>query len=226
MGVTLSAVSEVEFQLVGFLSAAAATFLGVLQSTVTKLSMQRTAVEPLVFHLYTSAAAFVFTLPGMLAETHSLLGVYAAASPSPSSSPLLDHSTALSPSPSPSPSAAAAAGSALSVPWLLVVLSLATHYLQNISSIYVLAQCNLLSHQVASTFKRLVVIFGSVLYFGNPITLLNALGMATALAGFFLYGMSRHYRDRYPKRGRGSFAAASASSASSSLSAIMVEKTT
>ncbi len=46
---------------------------------------------------------------------------------------------------------------------------------------------SVVSHQVATTLKRLVVIAVSILVFRNPVTLWNGIGIAIAVAGFFLY---------------------------------------
>jgi hypothetical protein len=49
-----------------------------------------------------------------------------------------------------------------------------------VASIFVLSKTNVLSHQVATTCKRLVVIVSSVYYFGNEISGNNAIGIFIA----------------------------------------------
>ena len=73
----------------------------------------------------------------------------------------------------------------------LLLFSVSLHYLQNISSIYFLAHVSVLSHQVAQSLKRLLVIACSVLYFHTPVTALNVVGMSLALVGFFSYSLTK-----------------------------------
>ena len=47
------------------------------------------------------------------------------------------------------------------------------------------------SHQVSNTLKRLVVIVSSILYFGNPTSWTNYLGIAIASFGFLCYSTAR-----------------------------------
>ena len=73
----------------------------------------------------------------------------------------------------------------------LLLFSVSLHYLQNISSIYFLAHVSVLSHQVAQSLKRLLVIACSVFYFHTPVTALNVVGMSLALVGFFAYSLTK-----------------------------------
>ena len=73
----------------------------------------------------------------------------------------------------------------------LLLFSVSLHYLQNISSIYFLAHVSVLSHQVAQSLKRLLVIACSVFYFHTPVTALNVIGMSLALVGFFAYSLAK-----------------------------------
>ena len=75
LGVTLSAVTEINFRLGGFLAAVVAAFAGVLQSVFSKQCIERfRQVDPIVLHLHNSAIAFVLLLPlGLFFETRALL---------------------------------------------------------------------------------------------------------------------------------------------------------
>ena len=53
------------------------------------------------------------------------------------------------------------------------------------------------SQSVANTLKRALLIWLSVLYFGNPVTWASALGTATVVGGVFAYNHARRY---YPYR--------------------------
>ena len=65
----------------------------------------------------------------------------------------------------------------------LLLFSVSLHYLQNISSIYFLAHVSVLSHQVAQSLKRLMVIACSVFYFRTPVTPLNVVRHGVGAGG-------------------------------------------
>mmetsp|Transcript_13734 Transcript_13734/g.25290 ORF Transcript_13734/g.25290 Transcript_13734/m.25290 type:complete len:433 (+) Transcript_13734:217-1515(+) len=62
--------------------------------------------------------------------------------------------------------------------------------LQHFVSLAILSLLSPVSHSIVNSFKRIVVISLSVLYFRNPVSLLNAFGMVCALGGVFLYQRS------------------------------------
>eukprot|EP00966_Prymnesium_polylepis_P041804 970888-Prymnesium_polylepis.1 len=53
------------------------------------------------------------------------------------------------------------------------------------------------SQSVANTLKRALLIWLSVLYFGNPVTWASACGTAVVIGGVFAYN---HARRHYPYR--------------------------
>lgn len=175
-GVTLAAVSEVDFHLVGFLAAITASMLGVAQSAFTKRTLVQVRVHPVAFHMYTCLAAQVVLLPGFL---HAISGAFFAGG-----NGELDVAEAQSPE-------AAAAAAAVPFPWAMLLASVTLHYLQNLAAIYVLSHVNFLTYQVMGTLKRLVTIVGSVMFFGTVVSLQNAGGVTLALVGFLSYGLSR-----------------------------------
>lgn len=173
LGVTLSAVTEINIELMGFMAAVLATAAGVLQTTYTKATLVKTAVDPLVFHMYTSLLAVALTAPFGLRELLEVSMQWRRGEEDMGPrlhQPVTLHTLAL------------------------IFVSILCHYGQNIASIYFLQHVNVLSHTVANTLKRLVIIAGSVLWFRNPVSPLNALGMGVALAGFFAYSLARHLR--------------------------------
>ena len=58
-----------------------------------------------------------------------------------------------------------------------------------------LNQLNPVTHAIANTLKRALLIWLSVLYFGNAVTWLSALGTAICIGGVFAYN---HARREYP----------------------------
>ncbi len=132
----------------------------------------RTTLDPLVYHMYTSALALFLTLPFGVFEFWALAFGDAEGS-------------------------VQRPAVTLDTLWL-IFLSILCHYGQNIASIYFLQHVNVLTHTVANTLKRLAIILGSVLYFKNEVAPLNGLGMGVALLGFFGYSLA-HRRARRHK---------------------------
>jgi hypothetical protein len=52
---------------------------------------------------------------------------------------------------------------------------------------------------VANTVKRSLLIMATIMYFGNPVTVLNLLGIAMVMVGAFVYNQARQ---RYPPPAR------------------------
>merc|ERR1712216_990910 len=63
-----------------------------------------------------------------------------------------------------------------------------------------------LSHTIASTFKRVVLIVFSAMWFGNRVSPLNALGISMAIGGLAYYNLSKH-KNKPPARPSSSTAA-------------------
>ena len=64
LGVTLSALTELNFVLVGFFAAIAAALANVLNSIYTKRAISHVACpDPIIFHMYTAATATLMLTP-------------------------------------------------------------------------------------------------------------------------------------------------------------------
>jgi len=74
---------------------------------------------------------------------------------------------------------------------LFVIFNGFTQYGQCICAFLVVSLTNPVTYSIASLFKRVFVIVLALLWFGNPITLLNLLGILTTFLGLFLYQKSR-----------------------------------
>ncbi len=77
--------------------------------------------------------------------------------------------------------------------WLLV--DGVFYHLQSVTAYYTMNCLNPVSQSVANTAKRALLIFLSILWFGNPITLWSGSGMLVVFMGVFLYN---HCRLNYP----------------------------
>jgi solute carrier family 35 protein E2 len=78
----------------------------------------------------------------------------------------------------------------------LLVNGLAFH-LQSVMAYAVMGLISPVSQSVANTLKRALLIWLSVLYFGNPVTWLSALGTVMCICGVFSYNRARQ---KYPYR--------------------------
>ena len=68
-------------------------------------------------------------------------------------------------------------------------------HLQSVMAYAVMGLISPVSQSVANTLKRALLIWLSVLYFGNSVTWLSALGTAVCIGGVFAYN---HARRVYP----------------------------
>ena len=66
-----------------------------------------------------------------------------------------------------------------------------SYFIQNLTAVMILKRMNPVSYSIGNTLKRVVVIISSILYFGNPISTRNAIGMTLALSGVALYNNAR-----------------------------------
>jgi len=235
IGVTLSALTEINWVFLGFLAAVTAALANVLNSTFTKkaLSTQTSAsappVDPLILHMYTAFSAMLMLLPwALMVEMPAISGMATKQAATEAALATREFRVLHGGDP-PVPLFDAPPGLLLPFlrvfPFRAMFLSLLLHYAQNISNIYYLRGVSVLTHQVAQALKRLLNIAGAVLYFGNRVSALNLVGMTLALIGFTMYSMSKEKINvaTTPAAGRmdrriNSFSGGSSSSVNSPLS--------
>lgn len=73
---------------------------------------------------------------------------------------------------------------------IMVIGNTVPNVTQHFSSLAILNLLSPVSHSLANSCKRVIVIGLSVIYFRNPVSLLNFIGMACALGGVFAYQQS------------------------------------
>ena len=64
-------------------------------------------------------------------------------------------------------------------------------HLQSVMAYAVMGLISPVTQSVANTLKRALLIWLSILYFGNPVTLMSALGTAVCISGVFAYNYAR-----------------------------------
>ena len=72
-----------------------------------------------------------------------------------------------------------------------LVLCGVLHYTYNMFSFMILSRTSPLTHVVLHAVRRMIVIFFSVFWFGNSVTLTNVLGMALVFFGVFWYSWAK-----------------------------------
>jgi solute carrier family 35, member E1 len=80
------------------------------------------------------------------------------------------------------------------------LLSGLTFYVYNEASFLALDRLSPVTHSVANTLKRVVIIVASCLVFKTPMTLLGGIGSGVAVLGTLLYSLSKK---KYSKKGSG-----------------------
>jgi solute carrier family 35 protein E1 len=66
-------------------------------------------------------------------------------------------------------------------------------YMYNELSFKVLGKVNPVTHAIANTVKRVVIILSSVIVFQNPLNLQGKIGSVVTISGLFIYSMSEYY---------------------------------
>ncbi|KAM3569473.1 hypothetical protein VYU27_008428, partial [Nannochloropsis oceanica] len=74
-----------------------------------------------------------------------------------------------------------------------LVYSGLTFFLYNEVAFAALESLHPISHAVANTIKRVVIIVVSVLVFRNPMSTQSIIGSSTAVIGVLLYSLAKHY---------------------------------
>jgi solute carrier family 35 protein E1 len=72
------------------------------------------------------------------------------------------------------------------------------HWVQNAVAFTILGQVSPVTYSIANTFKRVFVIIIAIVWFQNPVSIANGVGITIAMAGAFLYNQAK-IRDKEHK---------------------------
>ena len=169
-GVALSSSTDAEVNLPGFVFAILSTVIFVVQNVYSKKI--GSDLDELELLFYSSFTCLCCLSPLWLLWT---FGSFFSLSPA-------DAAAALDDSPF--------------LPWffhlmLLYLCGGVSYFIQNLTAVMILKRMSPVSYSVGNTLKRVVVIISSILYFGNPISARNAIGMCLALSGVAFYNNAR-----------------------------------
>eukprot|EP01097_Dermamoeba_algensis_P002984 TRINITY_DN2195_c0_g1_i1.p2 TRINITY_DN2195_c0_g1~~TRINITY_DN2195_c0_g1_i1.p2 ORF type:complete len:140 (-),score=26.91 TRINITY_DN2195_c0_g1_i1:56-475(-) len=73
-----------------------------------------------------------------------------------------------------------------------LVLNGTFHFLQVWLAFSAIKHISPITYSIANTFKRVFVIISSLVYFGNPISPLNGVGILLATGGILAYNKAKH----------------------------------
>lgn len=179
-GVITASVSEVSFTWIGFLSAMSSNFAFTARNIFSKLSMNKPKGENM-------GPSNLFAVLSIMSTI--LLAPFAL---------IVDHPKKLMAA---WKKATVGAGAVVAAPKLIagLLISGLFFYLYQEVAFKALDSIHPITHAVANTMKRVVIIATSVFVFQNPITKANALGSSIALLGVLLYSITKNY---FPEKKR------------------------
>lgn len=179
-GVITASVSEVSFTWLGFLSAMTSNFAFTARNIFSKLSMNKPKGENM-------GASNLF---GVLSVMSTLLLAPVAL--------IMDNPKKIMAA---WKTATVGATAVVTAPKLLLylVVSGLFFYLYQEVAFKALDSVHPITHAVANTVKRVVIIVTSVFVFNNPVTKANAMGSSIALLGVLLYSITKNY---FPEKKR------------------------
>ncbi|CDF34134.1 similar to glucose-6-phosphate/phosphate-translocator precursor [Chondrus crispus] len=180
-GVVMASVSEVSFTWLGFLSAMTSNFAFTARNIFSKLSMNKPKGENM-------GPANLFAVLSVMSTL--LLAPVAL---------IIDHPAKLIAA---WKKATVGATAVVAAPKLIagLLISGLFFYLYQEVAFKALDSVHPITHAVANTVKRVVIIVTSVFVFQNPVTKANAMGSAIALLGVLLYSVMKNYFPELPKK--------------------------
>lgn len=180
-GVVMASVSEVSFTWLGFLSAMTSNFAFTARNIFSKLSMNKPKGKNM-------GPANLFAVLSIMSTL--LLAPVAL---------IIDHPAKLIAS---WKTATVGAAAVVSAPKLFagLLISGLFFYLYQEVAFKALDSVHPITHAVANTVKRVVIIVTSVFVFQNPVTKANAMGSSIALLGVLLYSVTKNYFPELPKK--------------------------
>jgi len=163
LGLVLCSATELSFDMIGFLAAASNNCIDCVQNVFSKKLLR--TLSPVELQFYTSVAAAALQLPPMIFLAGRKLMT--------SISDENEH------------------GSSGNRVILLLLLDAVSYHFQSVTAYCTMSLISPVSQSVANTAKRSLLIYLSILYFGNKVSLFSGVGMISVIFGVGLYNYAR-----------------------------------
>eukprot|EP00301_Raphidiophrys_heterophryoidea_P011442 c17553_g1_i1.p1 GENE.c17553_g1_i1~~c17553_g1_i1.p1 ORF type:complete len:400 (+),score=105.57 c17553_g1_i1:86-1201(+) len=169
LGVTLTSFTEANFSWLSFAGAMISNLAAALRAILSKATMQKPVGKNMtpanLFGVLTVLACLMGVPIALAVEFYKVPSTYEKAFKSANST------------------------ASESQAWFDLLLSGIAFYWYNEVAFLALSEIHPITHAVANTFKRVVIILATVAVFGNPVTPLGALGCTIAVLGTFIYSL-------------------------------------
>jgi len=180
-GLALCSANELSFHLIGFFAALGTNISECLQNVYSKMliSGQSHQYSPAELQYYTSLYSLVIQIPCLifLIDWGSVLSIFNGED---------DESAQLS--------------TLVHMAFLYLINGIFFHF-QTITAYVLMDFISPVTHSVANTGKRALLIWLSVLLFGNPVTFLSGLGTLVVIIGVLVYNKATEIDNRLKKKG-------------------------
>ena len=200
-GLILCSASELRFDAIGFVAAVLNNCADCVQNVMSKRLLAH--LKPTQLQFYTSVAALGLQAPWLLRDAsawiHNMWDY--AASGDGASEDSMDLLVGASGGAGGGDAAimdtlndAAANGGEGAGEWSmgqLLLIDAIFYHLQSVSAYCTMGCMSPVSQSVANTLKRALLVWASILYFGNPVTNTGIFGMMMVVSGVFLYNHMR-----------------------------------
>lgn len=180
-GLVLCSASELRFDAIGFVAAVMNNCADCVQNVMSKRMLAH--MKPTQLQFYTSVAALGLQAPFVMRDAMGLVHKWMHNVPD-------DMKDVLSADITLEEDEDAALHDGLSLTKLLIIDAIFYH-LQSVSAYCTMGCMSPVSQSVANTLKRALLVWASILYFGNPVTNSGIVGIAMVVSGVFLYNHVR-----------------------------------
>ncbi|KAL3783665.1 hypothetical protein ACHAWO_000786 [Cyclotella atomus] len=168
-GLILCSASELRFDTIGFAAAVLNNCADCVQNVMSKRML--THLKPTQLQFYTSVAALALQTPFVIRDAGVLLQSWGSTEDD------------------------AEDVSSIGIGKLLLMDAIFYH-LQSVSAYCTMGCMSPVSQSVANTLKRSLLVWASILYFGNPITSNGVIGIVMVVSGVFMYNHVRNIHQR------------------------------
>ena len=180
LGLIVCSATEWSFDFIGFAAAITNNCIDCVQNVFSKKLLREPSMTPVHLQFYTSIAAATMQIPVM---------VWAFS---------VGHHTSVSKHHSEISATGIETHSIHKESvwlWPLMLLCAVFYHLQSVTAYFTMSLISPVTQAVANTVKRSLLIFLSILHFGNHVTAFNVIGMITVMAGVGVYSYARR---KYP----------------------------